>query len=109
MAVGDAYVFPGFLKPVLTQLFFQKSQLLFSHASAEVRGENTPERKVASTGDQTQPPGRESDTLTTEPPRQGTLRKKALVLKTGIQCFRSNKLTHSHTMTPFDAPGKQAF
>ena len=45
MAVGDAYVFPGFLTPVLTQLFL--------HASAEVRGENTPERKVASTGDRT--------------------------------------------------------
>ena len=53
MAVGDAHVFPGFLTPVVTQLFFQSHQLLFSHASAEVRGENTPERKFASTGDRT--------------------------------------------------------
>ena len=53
MAVGDAYVFPGFLTPVLTLLFFQSHRLLFSHASAEVRGENTPERKVASTWDWT--------------------------------------------------------
>ena len=53
MAVGDAHVFPGFLTPVLTQLSFQSHRLLFSHASAEVRGENTPERKVASTGDRT--------------------------------------------------------
>ena len=53
MAVGDAYVFPGFLTPVLTILFFQSHRLLFSHASAEVRGENTPERKVASTWDRT--------------------------------------------------------
>ena len=53
MAVGDAYVFPGFLTPVLTLLFFQSHRLLFSHASAEVRGENMPERKVASTWDQT--------------------------------------------------------
>ena len=62
MAVGDAHVFPGFLTPVLTQLFFPKppttfltyfNGLLFSHASAEVRGENKPERKFASTGDQT--------------------------------------------------------
>ena len=52
MAVGDAYMFPGFLKPVLT-LFFQSHRLLFSRGSAEVRGENTPERKVTSTGDQT--------------------------------------------------------
>ena len=31
MAVGDAYVFPGFLKPVLTQLFFPKPPTTFSH------------------------------------------------------------------------------
>ena len=30
---------------------FQSHRLLFSHAFAEVRGENTPERKFASTGD----------------------------------------------------------
>ena len=33
--------------------FFQSHRLLLSHASAEVRGENSPERKVASTGDRT--------------------------------------------------------
>ena len=32
---------------------FQSHRLLFPHASAEVRGENTPERKVATTGDRT--------------------------------------------------------
>ena len=26
-----------------------------------------------------------------------------------LKAFADNKLTHSHTMTPFDAPGKQAF
>ena len=52
MAVGDASVFPGFLTSVLTQLFFPKPPTTFSHASAVVTGENTPERKVASTGDQ---------------------------------------------------------
>ena len=70
MAVGDAYVFPGFLTPVLAQLFFQKPPLLFSNASAEVRGKNTPERKV-NRGSNSQPPGHESDTLTTEPPGWG--------------------------------------
>ena len=50
IAVGDAHVFPGFLKPVLTQLSFQSHRLLFSHASAEVRDGNMPERKFASTG-----------------------------------------------------------
>ena len=47
------HVFPGFLTPVLTQNSFQSHRLLFSQASAEVRGENTTERKVASTGDRT--------------------------------------------------------
>ena len=52
MAVSDTHVFPGFLTPVLTQLSFQ-SQLLFWHASAETRGENTPQRKFASSGSRT--------------------------------------------------------
>ena len=58
MAVRDARVFPGSLTPVLTQLFFQSHRLLFSHVSAEVRGENTPERKFAlNWGSNSQPPG----------------------------------------------------
>ena len=47
MVVGDAHVFPEFLEPVLRQFSFQSQQLLFSHASAEVRGENMPKRKFA--------------------------------------------------------------
>ena len=43
----------AFLTPELTQLSFQSHCLLFSHASAEVRAENTPERKFASTWSQT--------------------------------------------------------
>ena len=54
MAVGDAYVLPGFLTPLLTQLFFQRQRLVFSQPSAGVRGKNTPERKVASSGGRTQ-------------------------------------------------------
>ena len=53
MVVGDAHVFPGFLTPVPIQLSFQSHRLLFSHASAEVRGENTPERKFALTESRT--------------------------------------------------------
>ena len=53
MAVDDAYVFPGFLTPVPTQLLFQSHRLLFLHASAEVRGGNTLEKKLASTGSRT--------------------------------------------------------
>ena len=85
MAVGDAHVFPGFLTPVLAQLSFQSHRLLFSHTSAEVRGENTPERKFASTGSRIHNHQViESDTLTTEPlggaPRFLTVRLKALTL-----------------------------
>ena len=50
MVVSDARVFPGFLTPVLAYLSFQSHRLLFSYASAEVRGEKTPERKFATTG-----------------------------------------------------------
>ena len=47
---GDTHDFPGFLTPVLTQLSFQSLRPPFSHASADVRGENTPKRKFASKG-----------------------------------------------------------
>ena len=39
MAVGDAYVFPGFLTPELTQLFFAKPPTTFLTCFAKVRGE----------------------------------------------------------------------
>ena len=69
MAVGDAYVFPGFLTPVPTPLFFPKPQTTF--LTCLCRGER---RKYArkksrlNRGSNSQPPGNESDTLTTEPP-----------------------------------------
>ena len=46
--------FLAFSNQYLHNFSFQSHRLLFSHASAEVRGENTPEKKVASTGDRTQ-------------------------------------------------------
>ena len=69
MAVGDAHVFPGFLTPVLTQLFFPKPPTTF--LTCFCRGER---RKYAgkksrlNRGSNSQPPGHESDMLTTEPP-----------------------------------------
>ena len=48
MVVDEAHVFPGFLTPELTQLSFQHHQLYFSHALAEVRGKNAPERILTS-------------------------------------------------------------
>ena len=46
-------MFSSFLTPVLTQISFESFRLLYSHASAEVRGENTPERNFTSTESQT--------------------------------------------------------
>ena len=46
-------MFPGFLTLVVNNFSFKSHQLLFSHASAEVRGENAPERKFPTTEDQT--------------------------------------------------------
>ena len=72
MAVGGAYVFPGFLTPVLTQLFFPKPPTTF--LTCFCRGER---RKYAgkksrlNRGSNSQPPGHESDMLTTEPPVWG--------------------------------------
>ena len=50
MAVGDTCV--SWLSYTSTNtISFKSHGLLFSHASAEARDKNTPERKVASTGD----------------------------------------------------------
>ena len=55
MAVGDAHVFPGFVTPFFSKhiFSFQSHRLLFSHAPAEGKGENTSDRRFASTGDRT--------------------------------------------------------
>ena len=74
MTVGDAYVFPGFLTPVLTQLFFPKPPTTF--LTCFCRGERrkyTGKKSRLNRGSNLQPPGHESDTLTTEPPRRGSL------------------------------------
>ena len=71
MAVGEAHVFPGFLTPVLTQLSFQSRQLLFSHASPEVRSKNMLEKVRLNQFSNSQPPCHKFDTLTTKPPGQG--------------------------------------
>ena len=66
MAVDDAHVFPGFLTPVLTQLFFPKTpNTSLACFCGDERRQYT-ELKFAS-----QPQGHESDTLTTYPPGRG--------------------------------------
>ena len=72
MVVGDAYVFTGFLTPVLTQLFFPKPLTTFliilpQRWEQKIRWKESRLNRVM----YSQPPGRESDTLTTEPPGRG--------------------------------------
>ena len=84
MAVGDAHVFPSFLTPVLTQLFFPKPPTTF--LTCFCRGER---RKYAgkksrlNRGSNSQPPDHESDTLTTEPSGRGSF-----TVKTSLDCSR---------------------
>ena len=71
MAVGE-YVFSGFLTPVLTQLFFPKPPTTFlTRFCKGERQKYAGKKSRLNRASNTQPPGHESDTLTTEPPRQG--------------------------------------
>ena len=73
MEVGDAHVFPGFLTQVLTQLFFPKPPTTFLTCFCEGERQKYAVKKVRlNRGSNSQPPGRESDTLTTEPPGWGS-------------------------------------
>ena len=84
MGIGDVYVFPGFLTPVLTQLLFPKPPTTF--LTCFCRGER---RKYAgkksrlNRGSNSQPPSHDSDTLTTEPPERGN----ELTLSQTSPCF----------------------
>ena len=90
MAVGDAYVFPGFLTPVLTLLFFPKPPTTF--LTCFCRGERrkyTGKESRLNRGSNSQPPGNESETLTTEPPGRGiyTLQNESSQGYTGSACL----------------------
>ena len=72
MAVSDAYVFPGFLIPVLTLLFFPKPLTTFLTCFCRgERGKCAGKKSRLNLGSNSQPPGHESDMLTTEPPGRG--------------------------------------
>ena len=72
MAVGDAYVFHGFLTPVLTQLLSPKplTTFLTCFCGGE-RRKYAGKKSLLNRGLNSQPPGHESDTLTIEPPGWG--------------------------------------
>ena len=78
MAVGYAYVFPGFLTPVLTQLFFPKPPTTFLTCFCRSeRRKYAGKKSRLNRGSNSQLPGHESDTLTTEPPRRGQTARKS--------------------------------
>ena len=92
MAVSDAHVFPGFLTPVLTQLFFPKPPTTF--LTCLCRGERqiyARKKGRLNRGSNSQPPGHESDTLTTESPRQDCSKTKIILLANFI-LFSANAL-----------------
>ena len=65
-------MFPGFLTPVLTQLFFLKPPTTFLTCFCRGERRNYAGKKSRlNRGSNSQPPGHESEMLTTEPPGQG--------------------------------------
>ena len=60
------YVFPGFLTPVLTQLFFPKPPTTFlTYFCRGERQKYARKKSRLNQGSNSQPPGHKSDTLTT--------------------------------------------
>ena len=92
MEVGDAYVFPGFLTPELTQLFFPKPpNTFFTCFCKGERRKYAGKKSHLNQVSNSQPPGDESDTLITEPPGGG-----------GGGLLNKEKLLENETMTdPF--------
>ena len=68
MEVGDAHVFPGFLTPVLAQIFFPMPQTTFLTCFSRGERQRYAGKKVRLNRGL---PVHESDALTTEPPEQG--------------------------------------
>ena len=81
--VGDAYVLPGFLTPVLKLLYLPKPQTTFLTFFCRGEGQkNARKKSCLNQGLNSQPPGHEFDRLTTEPPRRGhTSSKDAMTLE----------------------------
>ena len=106
MAVCDAYVFLGFLTPVLTQLFFPKPPTTF--LTCFCRGERrkyTGKKSRLNRGSNSQLPGHESDTFTTEPPGRGPhvstdIRLRSPHVSTGIRLSSPHVSTDIRLCSP---------
>ena len=80
MAVGDAHVFPDFLTPVLTQLFFPKPPTAFLTCFCRGERRKYAEKKVRLNRESnSQTLGHESDTLTTEPSGRGLTERQTRI------------------------------
>ena len=91
-------MFPSFLTPVLTQLFFPKAQTTFLTCFSRGEKRKYPGKKVPlNQGSKSQPPGHESDTLTTEPtgqvdsPNLNACRRQILLFQKVKFVFESSK------------------
>ena len=74
MAVGDAHVFPGFLTPVLTQLFFPKPPTSFLTRFCRGKRRKYAGKKIRLNRESnSQPQGHETLTLSTEPLGRGSM------------------------------------
>ena len=94
LEVGDAYLFPGFPTPVLTQMSFQSHPLLFLHALG-VRAEIPWKESLPQLGIK-QPPGHESDTLITKPHGRRARRHRSTdqlsdIMQSNIRLFFGEK------------------
>ena len=78
-------VFPGFLTPVVTQLFFPKppTSFLTCFCRAERRKHAGKKSRIIR-GSNSQPRGHESDTLTTEPPGWGDIMVQPVIGRNGL-------------------------
>ena len=94
MTVGDTYVFPGFLTSVQIQLFFPRPPTTYLTCFCRgERGKYAGEKSRLNWGSNSQPPGHESDTLTTEPPGQGTCLENVLPISSNLKLSSANSFS----------------
>ena len=87
MAVGDAYVLPGFLTPELTQLIFPKPPTTFFTCLCRTeRRKYAGKKSRLNLGSNSQTPGHESEKLTTEPPWRGALHLDVDAEQRAMEC-----------------------
>ena len=91
------HVFPGFLAPVLTQLFFPKPPTTFLTCFCRGKRRKYVGKKVRlNQGSNSQPPGHESDKCNTEPLRWGQK-----ILESGGKHFGKRKNCSIQAISPF--------